>query len=259
MEVFETKIDQVLSVKRNEANGQDDLFGDLAGGEQIEVTPIPDVPEWDKRTKLAFEREMLGLYVSDHPLYGLEHVLAANRDTTIGALVGEDGPRADSTVTVAGMITAIQRKQNKKGDIWAIVTVEDLEASVEVMMYTRVYSGLVTSLTTDRVVKVTGRIRERDESRELVASQVTFPEMVEDGETKPIVITLPAVQCTKPVVSELRAVLANHPGLTEVRLRLVSDNNSSTLWKLDDRLRVRAGGELFADLKALLGAASVKV
>ncbi len=259
MEVYETKIDQVLSVKRNEANGQDDLFGSLDPSEQLELTPIPDISEWDKRTKLAFEREMLGLYVSDHPLNGLEHVLAANRDVTIGNLVGEDGPKADATVTIAGMITAIQRKQNKKGEIWAIVTVEDLESSVDVMLYNRVYSALVTQLSTDRVVKVTGKIRERDEARELVALQVTFPDMLADADAAPIVITLPTVQCTKPVVAELRTVLRNHPGMTEVHLRLLNDNNKSTLWKLDDRLRVAPGGPLFADLKALLGAASVKV
>src|SRR3712207_8500197 len=73
---------------------------------------------------------MLGLYVSDHPLQGLEHVLAAERDIGIGELVTEDGPR-DGVVTIAGMITSVTRKTTKRGDIWAVLTVEDLEASVE--------------------------------------------------------------------------------------------------------------------------------
>ena len=75
---------------------------------------VPDLPDWDKRTKLAFEREMLGLYVSDHPLQGLEHVLAAERDIGIGELITEDGPR-EGMVTIAGMITSVTRKTTKRG------------------------------------------------------------------------------------------------------------------------------------------------
>jgi DNA polymerase-3 subunit alpha len=80
MSIYEAAVDAVLDLKRNEANGQDDLFGELAETDPVLTGSVPDLPDWDKRTKLAFEREMLGLYVSDHPLQGLEHILAAERD-----------------------------------------------------------------------------------------------------------------------------------------------------------------------------------
>ncbi|HEX5905462.1 MAG TPA: DNA polymerase III subunit alpha, partial [Propionibacteriaceae bacterium] len=98
MTVYEAAVDGVLDLKRNEANGQDDLFGELAETDPVLTGSVPDLPDWDKRTKLAFEREMLGLYVSDHPLQGLEHILAAERDIGIGELVADDGPR-ESMVT----------------------------------------------------------------------------------------------------------------------------------------------------------------
>ena len=164
MSVYDTAIDGVLDLKRNEANGQDDLFGDLADADPVLMGSVPDLPDWDKRTKLAFEREMLGLYVSDHPLQGLEHVLAAERDIGIGELITEDGPR-EGMVTIAGMITSVTRKTTKRGDIWAVLTVEDLEASIEVLLFPKAYDQVATVLATDTVVKVKGRVKVDDDTR----------------------------------------------------------------------------------------------
>ena len=260
MEVFEQKVDEVVSLKRNQALGQDDLFGDFfgsdddAGAGALASSPVPDLPEWEKMTKLAFEREMLGLYVSDHPLYGLEHVLAANRDLGIQQLTSEDGPR-EGVVTICGMITGIQRKQTKDGKVWAILTVEDLDNSIEVMVFNKAYMPVAMSLGTDVIVRIKGRLRERDESVELTASDVSFPD-VSAGPTGPVTISLPTSRCTPEVVEQLKFTLRQHPGTQEVRVRLLSPQRA-TVWKLDDRLRVQQSGSLVADLKALLGPSCV--
>src|SRR3954452_19383693 len=128
MSVYDSAIDSVLELKRNDERGQGSLWDDFDEPDPVLMGSVPDLPDWDKQTKLAFEREMLGLYVSDHPLQGLEHILAAERDIGIGELVAEDGPR-EGLVTIAGMITNVNRKTTKRGDIWAVLTVEDLEAS----------------------------------------------------------------------------------------------------------------------------------
>ena len=160
-------VDEVIDLKRNEAHGQDDLFG---GGGRRRGRPtamllgtVPDLPDWDKRTKLAFEREMLGLYVCDHPLQGLEHILTAERDISIGELLADDGPR-EGQVTIAGMITQVTRKTTKRGDIWAVISVEDLEASIEVLLFPKAYEQVSTVLATDTVVKVKGRVKSDDDS-----------------------------------------------------------------------------------------------
>src|SRR5690625_1270603 len=133
----EEAIDMVIDVKRNEAVGQFDLFaglggegGDTGAGFTIE---IPDLPEWDKREKLTFERQMLGLYVSDHPLFGLEHVLQRAADTSIATLLTDETRADGTTVTIAGLVTSLQRKMTKNGNPWAIATVEDLEGAIEVL------------------------------------------------------------------------------------------------------------------------------
>ncbi len=250
MSIYEAAVDAVLDLKRNEANGQDDLFGEFTETDPVLTGSVPDLPDWDKRTKLAFEREMLGLYVSDHPLQGLEHILAAERDIGIGELLADDGPR-DSMVTIAGMITNITRKTTRRGDIWAVITVEDLEASVEVLLFPRAYEMVSTVLATDTVVKIKGKVKVEDDVVSLNASELSLPDITQ-APSGPVVISLPATRCTPQVVQQLRDVLASHPGLTEVRLRLQSAEKT-TVMKLDERLRVTPSQPLMADLKALLG------
>ncbi|GAA2105471.1 DNA polymerase III subunit alpha [Microlunatus panaciterrae] len=252
MTVYESAVDAVLDLKRNEAHGQDDLFGSFGdeSGPLMSGT-VPDIADWDKPTKLAFEREMLGLYVSDHPLQGLEHILLAERDLGIGQLISDDGPR-EGMVNIAGMITQVTRKTTKRGDIWAIITVEDLEASVDVLMFPKVYDLVSTVLATDTVVRVKGRIQVKEDAVELHGQELTLPDTSDPTSTGPVVISLPAVRCTPPVVEQLRVVLAAHPGMTEVRLRLQS-SSKTTVMKLDHGLRVTPSQPLMADLKALLG------
>jgi DNA polymerase-3 subunit alpha len=255
MSVYESAVDGVLDLKRNEAHGQDDLFGDWGfgdggGGDPVLSGHVPDLPDWDKRTKLAFEREMLGLYVSDHPLQGLEHIIAAERDISLGDLVAEDGPR-DGMVTIAGMITSITRKTTRRGDLWAVITVEDLEASIEALLFPKAYEAVSTVLATDTVVRVKGRVKSDEDSVSVSASELTLPD-ISDAPTGPVVISLPAVRCTPPVVAQLRDVLSTYPGVTEVRLRLLSSGRT-TVMKLDQQLRVTPSPPLMADLKALLG------
>ncbi len=255
MECFERRVDEVIDLKRNQANGQDDLFGVFGSAEKLAAVPVPDLAEWDKRVRLGFEREMLGLYVSDHPLQGLEHILAAQRDCSIGQLRSDDGPR-DTHVTIAGMITSVVRKQTKNGDLWAIATVEDLESSVEVLLFPKVYAAIASGLASDTVVRIKGRVRTKDDAVELTGQEVTFPD-VSEGPSGPLVIQLPAVRCTPAVIEQLRQVLRSHPGSTEVRVKLLSTTNGSKVWKLDEGLRVAPSRPLMADLKALLGPSCV--
>ena len=114
--IHEEAIDSVITLKRNEAIGQFDLF---AGFEEAESEAslsieIPDLPEWEKKDKLSFERDMLGLYVSDHPLQGLEGLLSQHADQSITSIIAEDGPHDGAIVTIAGMITSPE-PQDRQG------------------------------------------------------------------------------------------------------------------------------------------------
>ncbi|MEV0280469.1 DNA polymerase III subunit alpha, partial [Streptomyces sp. NPDC050610] len=133
MERYESMIDHVVTVKRREAEGQFDLFGEAGdnGGATEPSAPgfgldveFSDI-EWDRAHLLADERDMLGLYVSSHPLDGLGQLLGERSDAAIAALTGGDLPDG-AVVTIGGIISGLQRKMTKQGNAWAIATVEDL-------------------------------------------------------------------------------------------------------------------------------------
>jgi DNA polymerase-3 subunit alpha len=251
--VHEVYVDSLVEEKRKEAQGQDSLFGGFDDDTTVQLAVLPPVPqfEWDKREKLKFERDMLGLYVSDHPLFGVERVLAGASDCSIAALVADDSRPDGSSVTIAGMISGLQRKMTKNGNPWAIATIEDLEGSVEVMFFPQSYAAVATVLTEDLIVVVRGRLNRREDVPSLYASELTVPDLSE-GPRGPVVIAMPLARCTPPVAERLKDVLATHPGLTEVHLRL-TQADKATLMRLDEGLRVTASPALFGDLKALLG------
>jgi DNA polymerase-3 subunit alpha len=248
-------IDGCLDTKRAEALGQYDLFGTPEGDGAMVLLPDLAVPvqEWEKATLLAFEREMLGLYVSDHPLLGVEHLLAAQADCGIAALLADDVVDG-SIVTVGGIISSVNRKMTKQGSAWAIALLEDLEGAVEVMFFPQTYPACATHLTEDAVVLVRGRLNRAEDVPRLVALDLIVPDLGTEvvRDRGPLELSLPATRCTAPVVEQLRAILATHPGTTEVRLRLVSPDKVTVL-RLDESLKVLVGPSLSADLKALLG------
>ncbi|WP_326625992.1 DNA polymerase III subunit alpha [Nonomuraea fuscirosea] len=250
--VHEQAIDAIIDIKRNEAIGQDSLFGAIDGGEDRTFDVRIPVGEWDKTTLLQFEREMLGLYVSDHPLFGVEHVLAAGADCSIAAV--QDESRADGqVVTVGGILSGMQRKVTKKGDTWVLTQLEDLEGAIEVMIFPSAYQLCSTILAEDAIVFVKGRMDKREDVAKLIAMEVTAPDLsqVTGG---PLLVSLPLRRCTPPVVERLKEILATHPGPSEVHLQ-IHNGPRTTVLRLDDRLRVAPSPALIGELKQLLGPA----
>jgi DNA polymerase III subunit alpha len=254
MSVFDQAVDSFLAAKKVEATGQFDLFGD-GGGEPDEVMDAVfavTVPagEWDKMGKLAFEREMLGLYVSDHPLLGVEHVLAAHSELTVGAL-HTDQVGDGQQITIAGILSSVLRRVNKAGAPWASAVLEDLEGSVEVLFFPQTYAQVAVSVAEDAIVVVKGRVDRREDVAKVIASELMTPDLSE-GPRGPVVVSLQAARCTPPVVERLREVLSTHPGTTEVQLQLVNGERRTSL-RVADGYRVAATPALMGDLKALLG------
>ncbi len=252
--IVDDTVDRFVDAKKNTEGGQDSMFDLLdatdvgSAGTRVEV---PDIDEWDKTTLLGHEREMLGLYVSDHPLLGLEHVLSAGTDCTIGQLMLDEEKPHGTTLTISGLITSVQRKITKRGDAWATITLEDLDGAIEVLLFPSSYQLASPLLREDAIVRVKGQLSRDKDQPELRGQEVTTPD-ISEGPSGPVTISLPSTRCTAPVIEALKDVLGTHPGMTEVRLRLLS-RHSTKVMRLDDRLRVTPSPALFADLKQLLG------
>ena len=246
-------IDSVLSLKKAEAAGQFDLFGEMSVddmGGAFDLA-IPDT-EWDTKLRLGFEREMLGLYVSGHPLSGVEHILSSLSDASIPDIL--DGTVPDrGVITVGGILTGLQRRLTKKGDPWASATLEDLAGGVEVAFFPKVYLDCSLLLAEDAIVLVKGRVARSEDRLSLHAQSVVVPDLSVSADKGPVQVSIAASRCTPPVVDRLRDVLQAHPGTTVVHLKLLNAGKATTL-KLDDGLRVTPTSALMGDLKALLGA-----
>ncbi|ORV19100.1 DNA polymerase III subunit alpha [Mycobacterium celatum] len=244
-------VDSVLGTKKAEAMGQFDLFGgDDPSANAVFTIKVPD-EEWDDKHKLALEREMLGLYVSGHPLNGVAHLLATQVDTPIPAILDGDVPN-DTAVKVGGILASVNRRVNKNGMPWASAQLEDLTGGIEVMFFPHTYSAYGADIVDDAVVLVSARVKIQDDRVCLIANELVVPDFSSAQVDRPLAVSLPTRQCTIDKVSALKQVLARHPGTSQVHLRLISGDRITTL-ELDSSLRVTPSPALMGDLKALLG------
>ena len=248
MMVFLEALDAVSETKRAESIGQFDLFGATNSTSVSGVVLDIPSPEWEKMMLLGYEREMLGLYVSDHPLLGVEHILRSVSDFSISQI---SEVSHDQIITIGGLITQIQRKVSKQGTPWAIVTVEDLDGAIDVLFFSNAYANHGVNLVEDRIVAIRGRVDKREEQPRISALDLTLPDLKQIP-TGPLVISMEMSRCTPPVIDRMNEILRSHPGGREVHLRLV-DGEKKTVLKLDEGLKVTSSPSLSADLKTVLG------
>ncbi len=218
--VFEQIIDTTLVRRRERDQGVMSLFGELdaaAGGAFDERTPVTDT-EFDKADRLKFEKEMLGLYVSDHPLLGMEAALRRKVDCPVSeAAEREDG----SIVVLGGIITGLARKYTKKGDQMAVFVLEDLDSSIEVTVFPRVLMEQGHKLSNDAIVTVRGRIDRRDDNRlGFMAQDITVLEALDTSTMAPLHLRVPAIALSELKIHQLRRILRDHPGDSTVYLHI---------------------------------------
>ncbi|MDP9792479.1 DNA polymerase-3 subunit alpha [Catenuloplanes nepalensis] len=257
LEHHEAAIDIAVEVKKREAFGQYDLFSGMMEADNSATGGVGlpaeySAEEWDRRTKLAFEREMLGLYVSDHPLAGAERILKRESDTLI-AEIGDDTPDR-ANVVLAGLISGIERRTNKAGALWAIVKLEDLTGSIEVLFFPKNYELIGHELITDRIIAVQGRVNHRENATSVFGSDMKVLELSDSdlAANPPVTITMDLPRVTTALTEDLRRILGSYPGKSPVHMRL-RDGSRTMLLDLKNH-RVEASVNLSSELKALLGA-----
>ena len=251
LERFEEITDAIATRRRNEEAGQFSLFGSVEPASENGNWDISDV-EWSKDVKLGFEKEMLGLYVSDHPLLAVASSLKASGAVSIPTLLEmSDG----ASVTIGGLITAVNRKYTKKGDLMMFCQVEDLEGSIEAACFTRTVSEFGQLINEDAIVLMKGRLDHRGDDVKLIVKEVIQPRTVDIGTVR---LKVPAHRMSADLVGRLKSVLGNHPGSAAVYLELQNGTGHKTL-KLSDEFRVEPRSALYAELGELLGPNAVGV
>ena len=257
-QIHDEAVDQVMPIKRKQAEGQFDLFADADDDQpqqdalgDAQVT-VPDIDEWDKSTKLNFERQMLGLYVSDHPLSGMTSVLAGMRDMSIAQLLNRSKGMDGKAVTLAGLVTAVDRRVSKKGNPWAIVTIEDLESSIQCMFFGKVYDAHSEDLVLDSIIRVKGVVELRDEATNIRVNDMEVP-VLESADERPLTITLPRQALDRGHMERLARILKSHPGYCQVRLAVTDDRGNVRLLTFGDGFRTRHDTSMMAEIKSVFG------
>jgi len=250
--VFEQIVDHTIARRRERDMGIMTLFGGGHddGGDDFERTPVPAL-EFDKRDRLAFEKEMLGLYVSDHPLLGAEQALARRTDCGLDELADcEDG----ALRSVGGVITGLQRKWTKKGDLMAVFTLEDMRTAIEVMVFPRSMTEHGHKLADDSVVVLRARVDKRDDTPKLIAQGIDIIE-VSAGDAEPLRVRVPPQLLSEHTVGQLKQLLVDHPGDSPVYLHL----GDHQVVRLPSQWNANTDNGLISHLRVLLGPSSILV
>jgi DNA polymerase III subunit alpha len=253
LEIHEDAVEAAVDIKRKEATGAVGFDFDSLYDEAEEALPakVPERPEWTKKDKLAFEREMLGLYVSDHPLAGLEIPLAKHASIGIHDLLASEDIDDGAQVTVAGLVTSVQHRVAKaSGNPYGMITVEDFNGEVTVMFMGKTYTEFQSMLQADAILVVRGRVSRRDDGLNLHAQSAFQPDLGAVEASGPLVLVLNEQRAGERVIGELAQTLRRHPGDTEVVLKL---HRAGTAKVFEVPHPVTVTADLYGELKGLLG------
>jgi DNA polymerase-3 subunit alpha len=263
-------IDAVLPIKRKEAEGQFDLFSSLGIAEASQTNEklemkIPELPEMDRRTKLEFEKEMLGLYVSDHPLSQFAQALSRVSDFPLSALNDADSMKgygtrgADfrglPTVEVSGMVKSIQKRVSRKsGKPWAQIILEDLTGSANIAFFGKAYDNNIEKLVVEEIVKIKGRLEIADDGTgKLSASEVTKLDLNANDEIPEVNLKFRQSQCSPDQIKKLQEILTRYHGEQTVVLEVQLNDKKKEYLRFPDQYNVKASSSFYAELAAEFG------
>ncbi len=252
LQAHEAIIDMTVRKRREHEAGVMSLFGEQSDGPSFDDRPeITDI-EFDRMQKLAHEKEMLGLYISDHPLQGMEARIRRVADCTIGdlasgATLGDDA----GFLSVGGVITGLQRRWTRKGELMASFALEDLENKIEVLVFPRAMVEHGPKLADDAVVVVRGRLDAREDTLRFFANEIDPVES--NGHEPPLRVNLPPEHQNDRQLRELKSVLCAHPGGSPVELLL----GGRRVARLAEDFAVDTANGLPAELRELLGAEAI--
>jgi DNA polymerase-3 subunit alpha len=248
----------IAAERKAEAAGQFSLFGggDAAASEIDESVLAGE--EFDKRTLLRLEKEMLGQFVTDHPLLEIRDRLTVQTDMEMPEVANlGDG----DMVVVGGIVASVQRKYTKSGDPYAVFRLEDLTGGVAIVAFPNVYGDVAPLIETDAILLVKGKVDLRGRELQLRAVEIRQPDLGGAGPVPKtngtLVVDVPATSCTNALIGKLKELLGAHPGSTPVTLRFLTAQGVRPLGVGSFRVEPAAG--LLSELRMLLGRDAARI
>jgi DNA polymerase-3 subunit alpha len=241
---------------KDRQSGQAGLFGMLAGEAEPVEHPLPPLPDWTPQQKLASEKEVIGIYVTGHPLDEYSHKVSELATHSTETL---EGLEKGIEVALCGILTGIQRKRNRDGKLWASMQLEDRTGSVESMVFTTQYERLLGELVEDQAVLVRGLVLPEDSAPPKLSVQQIIPLRVARVDHPTLISIRVGVGSngTADKAQALNQLFSQKPGETEVRLRLEKSRDFSVI--LDVAPKVRPDKEFWAEVERICGPESVEI
>ncbi len=255
MAVIESAMENGQRVWRDRQHGQEGLFGEMMAAGEAPAAPLPNVPDWTDKEKLAGEKEMLGFWVTGHPLDRYSDKISELAAYDSGSL---EGLNKGTEVTLCGVLTGVTRKRNKEGKPWAAMTIEDRSGSVEAMVFASSYERLAAEVVEDQAVLIRGLVLPEENA----AAKISVQDIVALDNAR---VDLPEVISIRVWLNRnggvdrahaLEELFRKKPGPTSVRLRLEAPRDFSIL--LDVPAKVRPDREFRAAVEAICGAEAIE-
>jgi DNA polymerase-3 subunit alpha len=258
MAVLDRALEESAAAQRERAQGQTNIFGDLAEGATdaagFTEFSLPDLPEWDQEQKLKYERELTGFYISAHPLARYEAAIRRFSSVTTGTLPEiADGKE----VKVCGIITTVKTLTTKKGDRMAYVQVEDPQGLVEVIAFPDLYRAAGPLLTPDSLVQVTGTVDRGETGTRLKGTRIESLTELQARTVTKVNLRVSETAEAGHCLTQLQTVLRRHPGPAGIYLTLCLTPNLEADTSPLPSVTVLPSDQFVADVEAVLGKGAV--
>ncbi|HLW76102.1 MAG TPA: DNA polymerase III subunit alpha [Bryobacteraceae bacterium] len=259
--VIDSAMENGARAWKDRESGQSGLFAEMMQQQPAAEHPLPNVPDWTSQDKLSGEKEVLGFYISGHPL---DQHMDKVRELATHTSANVEPLAKNTEVALCGILTGVQRKRSKEGKLWASMQIEDLEGALEGMVFSTQYERLMPSLNEDRAVLVRGLVLPEENAPPKISIQDIVPlENARLNLPKLISIRVPvngtaaSIENGADRARALRQLFEAKPGEAEVRLRLEKARDFSVI--LDVAARVRPDKEFRAEVARICGAEAMEI
>ncbi|PIU42351.1 MAG: DNA polymerase III subunit alpha [Candidatus Omnitrophica bacterium CG07_land_8_20_14_0_80_42_15] len=251
--ILDKALEVAGGIQKDRSNGQFSFFDTFENQENFKKTfqEIPNIPEWSESQLLSFEKAMLGFYITKHPLARYERIIRGYSTCSVSGLAAlRDGRE----VILGGIISKLRMTTTKKtGEKMAIIGFEDLDGTVEVLVFPSAYPNLAKHIKMDAILFIKGRLNMREEEPKIIASEMVPIDEVREKLTKAVYINLVSTGLEKDILETLKGILAKYPGELPVYLGFLRPDKKVTEILLGADFRVAPAEKLVTDIEELLG------
>ena len=249
-------LDQALELgqaaQRDRLSGQISLFAVMASDDEQQHTKIdiPSIPEWTEQEKLSFEKETVGFYLTGHPLDDYREDILTVTDTNLSEkkkwLEGQN-------LRVGGLIRDIKNRKTKKGDPMAVITMEDIAGTVEVVIFPELYAKCVSILHNDAPIVIEGSVKKDERGDNIIANGVDTLEAARDKYTAGALIKLHSDRVNRQNLEALKKVFYRYHGSCPVSLTLHFAGRGEVDLEIPQDIRIKPCRDFTAEVNRTMG------